>query len=164
MTACNREAAVRFFQCYRSAGVNPLRHQTGFSQLRRQRHGKAAGVGRSDELLGICAGSLLKTGAEGIWRVRQNTAGGRDCALSAFQITLPDSRRCAFHHVLMGPVAAISNTTFTAGIGVQETRGNWIACSNGAATKTRREFPAPRASGAFQRPVVAPSVLQSGAP
>src|ERR1035438_9630787 len=76
-----------------------LRGHSRQPQLRRQRHGEAAGVRGRQQFLGIGALRLFKSRTERVGRARKHAAGGRDLSLPRLQITAPLSVRYTFHDI-----------------------------------------------------------------
>ena len=70
----NSEAGIGLLECQRRLGVDGLRRHTGIAELTAQRHRKAAGVRGSNQFLGICANAIFKSRAEGVLRLREDSA------------------------------------------------------------------------------------------
>src|SRR6266851_6440567 len=97
MTLGDAEAVSDFFEGDGGGGFKFLRGETGIAELRGKRHGEAARVRGGEQLFGIGAHAVFKTGAERILCLFQRAAIGGNGALTAFQIALPDGARFALH-------------------------------------------------------------------
>src|SRR5438132_13316267 len=77
--------------------LHTLGSELGLAEYERQRHRKASGMGRADELFGIGAGLALEAAAEAIGIVLERAALGRDGAFAVLDSALPDGRSMGLH-------------------------------------------------------------------
>src|ERR1700723_1135202 len=90
-------ARVEFFKRDRGFGAKTLRREVQRAEVGRKSHGKTAGVGCGNQLLGVGALSVFKARGEGIRSVCENPARGRYRSLSVFQRAFPDGCPCSLH-------------------------------------------------------------------
>src|ERR1022692_1918510 len=99
MALGNLETVGQVMKRNRARRFQALRGQFRQPQLRRKRHGEAAGVRGRQQFLGVGALSLFKSRTERVGRTRKHAAGGRDLSLPRLQITAPLSVRYTFHDI-----------------------------------------------------------------
>src|SRR6185312_1930565 len=93
------ESRVGLLERERRLRVDRLGGHARVPQLAGKRHAEASRVGGGDQFLGVGSRAVLKTGGEGILRVLQDAAGGRNRALSIFQTAGPVGACCTYHVV-----------------------------------------------------------------
>src|SRR5271170_2045347 len=91
------EAFADFFERDGAGGFEFARGKASAAELRRKRHGETARVSGGEQFFGVGADSIFETGAEGILRVLQRAAIGRDAAFTRFQVALPNCGSFALH-------------------------------------------------------------------
>src|SRR5690606_16140965 len=93
----DRETLTGLLQRDRGFGANALRGEPRLAELGRQRHRKAAGVGRRDQLLRVRALPVLEARAEGERRIGQHSAVARHPTLAVPDAAVPGGATLAFH-------------------------------------------------------------------
>src|SRR3982074_2503796 len=81
----------------RGVGGELLRREAGAAERSRERHGEAARMGGTEQLLRVGADAVLEARRKGILRVLEDPAVGRDRALALLEIAAPSGRGGAFH-------------------------------------------------------------------
>src|SRR3977135_3143473 len=93
----DRPVARHLLERDRGVGGELLRREAGAAERSRERHGEAARMGGTEQLLRVGADAVLEARRKGILRFLENAALGRDRALALLEVAAPGGGGSAFH-------------------------------------------------------------------